>query len=193
MHPMDNDHFYNSVKNYLINCNVDDIVTPIPQGSGVFHIANVPPEKFSQAWVSQNAGRFSDEGQKVRYYANQFDVCSREIGYPPGTDPSGVVFIAAELRETTNVIDVHKLPSSLNCELYVDKDPATKWDKSHLLMQAVREDGRFSDTHGAYFPSASGQALGTGGSCLALFEEPIPTNIIGSGDYAWWKSQDKAS
>lgn len=190
---MDNEHFYNSVKNYLNNCDVDDIVTPIPQGSGVFHIANVPPERFSRAWISQNAGRFSDEGQKVRYYANQFGVSSHEIGYPPGTDPSGVVFIAAELSETINAIDVHKLPSDIKVELYEDKDAATKWDKSHLLMQAVREDGRFSDTRGAYFPSASGQALDTGGSCLALFNEPIPTSIIGSGDYTWWKSQGKAS
>ncbi|TWT72667.1 RES domain-containing protein [Crateriforma conspicua] len=190
---MDNDQFYNNVKTYLGTCDRADIVTPIPQGSGVFHIANVLPERFDAAWVSQNAGRFSDDGEKVRYYANEFDVSAREIGYPPGSDPSGVVFIAAELTEPTNAIDVHKLSGEIKNELYADKDPATKWQKSHLFMQAVREDERFSDIRGAYFPSASGQALGTGGSCLALFDEPIPTNIIGSGDYAWWKSQQNVS
>lgn len=109
-----------------------------------------------------------------------------------GSDPSGVVFIAAELSETTNVIDVHKLGGEIKDEPYADKDPATKWQKSHLFMQAVREDDRFNNIRGAYFPSPSGQALGTGGSCLALFDEPISTNIIGSGDYAWWKSQKDA-
>ena len=185
--------YFNSVKGYLAKCDVNDVITPIPKGSGVFHIANVTPDRFKAAWVSQNPGRFTDGRKKVRFYANEFDVCAREIGYPPGTDPSGIVFIAAELSETTNVVDIHKLPSEIGDELYADKNPASKWDKSHIFMQAVREDDRFRDARGVYFPSASGQSLRTGGSCLALFDEPIPTNIIGSGDYSWWKSQYKAS
>lgn len=124
---MDNAQFCNNVKTYLADSDTGDLVTPIPQG---IHIANVPPGDFNAAWVSQNAGRFSDTEQKVRYYANEFDVCAREIGYPPGTDPSGVVFVAAELRDTTNVIDIHKLSGEIKDELYADKDPATKWQKS---------------------------------------------------------------
>lgn len=190
---MDNNNFYNSVKSYLNDCDVTDIVTSIPEGSGVFHIANVPPERFAPSWVSQNAGRFSNQGEGVRYYANEFDVCARELGYPPETDPSGVVFVAAELTKATNVIDVHKLPDEIKAPLFADKDPQSKWENSYSFMQAVREDDRFSDTCGAYFPSASGQMLNTGGSCLALIDEPIPTNVIGSGDYTWWKSQYNAS
>jgi|688.fasta_scaffold168330_4 hypothetical protein len=190
---MDNDCFYNTVKKYLGGREVNDLVTTIPEGSGVFHIANVTPERYDAAWASRNPGRFSEHGQKVRYYASEFDICSREIGCPPGIDPSGVVFIAAEISSALNVIDVHKLPSNIQDELYAERDPDKKWQKSHLFMKAVREDGRFSDIRGAYFPSASGQLLGTGGSCLALFEKPIPTHIIGSGDCSWWRSQKEAS
>lgn len=190
---MDSQAFRDAVRCFLSTTESNGIITNIPGGSGVFHIANVSPSEFSPMWVSHNSGRFSDAGEAVRYYANEFNVSARELGYPPGTDPTGVVFIAARMNAETSVFDVHGLPSYLQMELYEDKDPKTKWDKSHILMETVREDPRFTDIKGTYYPSASGQILGTGGSCLALFCQPIPTTIINSGDYQWWLDQKEFS
>jgi hypothetical protein len=190
---MDKDSYRMAIRKFLDNCIKIDVITQIPKGSGVFHIANILPNQFDKAWISQNAGRFSEEGEKVKYYADKFDVCAKELGYPLGTTPSNVVFVAAEITEDTSVFDVHKLPINLQSELYEDKNSVTKYEKSHVLMETVREDSRFKDIKGTYYPSASGQVLGTGGSCLALFDQPIPTNIIGSGDYSWWKSLYSAS
>lgn len=188
-HNMDNKVYYQLVEKYLSNCTLENLMTPIIEGSGVFHIANVPPASFNTAWVSANPGRFSKQGEKVRYYANEFDVSARELGYTPGVNLTGVVFVAAELKKTMNVIDVYKLPQEIKQPLFANKKPETKWEKSHIFMEAVQGSVRFENTCGVNFPSASGQMLETGGSCLALFDPAISTTVIGSGDYTWWKSR----
>lgn len=187
---MDEYTFGTMVRKHLAQSNVADVVAEIPANSGVFHLANVSPRDFIPTWISPNSGRFSDEGEKVRYYANNFDVCAREIGYPPGVDPSKVVYVAAETSKAIKVVDIHKMPQAIQDELFADKSLETKWKKSHVFMDIVREDKRFSGVEGAYYPSASGKALATGGTCLALFREPIATNLIGSGDHNWWKSRN---
>jgi len=186
---MDNDSYRDLLRAHLTQCAVADVTTQIPTGSGVFHIANVAPDKFNPAWVSTRPGRFSGDGEAVKYYANDFEVCARELGYPPGTDPSGVVFVSARMTAETIVFDIHKLPPALQAPLFDDKSVTSKWEKSYVLMKAVREDPRFTDVKGTYYPSASGQMLQSGGSCLALFDQPIPTTVVGSGDYSWFKAQ----
>lgn len=84
---MDDESFRHNLCNFLTHCNMSDVITQIPEGSGVFRITNVSPERFDAAWVSQIGGRFSKPGEKVMYYANEFDVCAKELGYPPGPIP----------------------------------------------------------------------------------------------------------
>ena len=190
---MEDEQFRNVVSSYLNSASPNTLTTELPAGSGIFHIANVPPEQFSPAWMSTSSGRFSVGGDKVRYFANNFDVCAHELGFGPGVEPSGVVFVASELSKSFSVIDVNKLPENIRNELYADKNQATKWQKSHVFMEAIRHNKGFGELRGVYFPSASGIVLGTGGFCLALFEVPLPQSIVGSGDHAWWIAQRESS
>ncbi len=181
-------NYETQLRDFLPTIQPADIITEIPGGSGVFNVANVPPPTYSRTWVSWGAGRFSPSGEPAKFYATNFDICMSELGFPPGTIPTNVVFEAGETKNSFTVIDVHRLPEAIRNPLYADKNPATKWDMSHLFMDIVNSDDRYSGVAGAYYQSASGQMLQIAGSCLLLTSEMPPINIIATGDYWSWKA-----
>lgn len=184
--------FQAEISSFLRTTQPGAVITEIPAGSSVFHVANVPASAYSPTWVSCRPGRFSPEGP-VKYFATNFDICTCEIGFPPGSIPSNVVFEAGETTTAFTVIDVHRLPDALKNELFADKNPDTKWYKSDVFMDIIKADARFSGVAGVYYPSASGQMLQTAGSCLLLTSETRPISISATGDYSFWKSPDAGS
>jgi hypothetical protein len=188
---MENTQFKQQVVEYLGKVTRSDLVTEIPAESGVFQAVNVPPSRYCPSFVSTKAGRFTAKGEPAKFFATNFPICTAEIGFPSGSDATGIVFVAGKTSTTFDAIDVHRLPEPIKTELFGDRNVATKWEKSHLFMEAVKSEPRFEGINAVFFQSASGQALNMEGSCLLLIGDAPPVTITATGDFQTWKDGDE--
>ncbi len=164
--------------------NATEFITTIPARTGLYRIANVPPEEFDRDWVSRSGGRFCESGADSRYYTIDKTPSLLETRHELGVEPTGITYSIESLCNSIDVFDVHKLPQDIQEALYEDRDSSAKYEKSLLLMDAIEQSSKFvsAQLKGVLYQSASGNLHGIEGNCLLLTDSSVQTKIIDTGD-----------
>lgn len=186
------DQFREAVRKYLGTNSTGLLLTTIPEGSGICHIANVPEQDYDPCFVSTNQGRWNSAGEAAKYFASNFDIASIESHYPTGTPIEDRVF---ELHRTTKSIDAIKvsesnLPQEIFRPLFEDKSPSTKWDLPAIFLEEVKKQPEFSNIQAIYAESASGIHLGVDGMCFVTSPLNGYTELAATGTSTEWKFGD---
>lgn len=185
---MTDDELRADVRQYL-STNPSGLIETIPSGSGIIHLANVDSNAWGSGFVSREPGRWTNEGQPSKYFADALTVCVAELGYTDDNPPCGKV---VELWETTRefpAININKLPSPLRDALYqVKGTPPDKWTKPHILIEEVSQHPDYRDVKAIYAPSASGFAKDIGGMCFVADPNTAPIHRIKSQSYDDWQN-----
>jgi hypothetical protein len=159
----------------------------IPPGSGICHIANVGQDQWNPGFVSTRSGRWSENGQPSRYFADDFKVCAAELGHAPENPPVGKTFELWETAREIPAINVARLPDDIRGALFEDFGPAPdKWAKPYAFLEEVKKIPGLEGVGCVYAPSASGQMLGMGGMCFMA--NPLGPDVrrVSVGNYEDW-------
>jgi len=185
----DPDQYREALREYLGTNSTGLLLTTIPEGSGICHIANVPEQDYDPCFVSMNQRRWNGAEETAKYFASNFDIGSIESHYPTGTPIEDRIF---ELHRTTKSFDAIKvsesnLPQEIFQPLFEDKSPSTKWDLPAIFIEEVKKHTEFSNIQAIYAESASGMHLKVDGMCFVTSPLNDYTKLVATGTSNEWK------
>ena len=188
-HMTDPDQYRDALREYLGTNSTGLLLTTIPEGSGICHIANVPVRDYDPCFVSTNQGRWNSAGEAAKYFASNFNIASIESHYPTGTPIEDRIF---ELHRTTKSFDAIKvsksnLPQDLFHPLFEDKTPTSKWDLPAIFIEEIKKQPEFSGVQAIYAASASGMHLGVDGMCFVTSPLNDYTDLVATGTSNDWE------
>jgi RES domain-containing protein len=186
---MTEEQFRSGIHDFLQKKNAD-IVTQIPEGSGICHIATVSADKWITGFVNKEPGRWNKAGTPMKYYGDAFKTCAAEKF---GTDTNKLdecVFEHWQMTKSVISFDISKFPEPLRTAFFEDKgNPPEKWRKPHILIEEAQASPYFSGVHSVYAPSASGQELGIGGMVFATNDPYGVAKLLNTGNYQNWLNE----
>jgi hypothetical protein len=95
------------------------------------------------------------------------------------------VFEVWETTRPATAFNIASLPQDIRDALYSDRTEH-KWTNSHILIDAIQHDPALSGVDVILAPSASGDAVGIGGQCLAMRHHSDYLRPVATGDYSAW-------
>ncbi len=168
------------------------ILTSLPSGSGVLHIANTQPANWVSGYVGSSAGRWKIHGQEKKHFGDRAETSVLELAGLNHESMQDKVFEEWEITANTLAINVSCFPSHLQNAYFEDHSPAPgKWAKSHILIEELHQVPAFKGISSILAPSASGLALGISGLVLVADPRSTPMRMIRTGAYSdFFPTQD---
>lgn len=146
---MDNESFSYKLDQWM-STGHHQLITYIPEGSGVFRLIGVAPDVYQTGFASVAVGSFKEACVSGNWAGTSLQTSFAEA-HPTGTP----IYEVTRFTQSTPVLNAFNLPFEFQEAIYSDKDLADseKYTKSHIVLQ-IAEKYLAPGTHsGVYSPS----------------------------------------